>query len=326
VALWALHLFRAQLARRRGLALAGWGAMLLLIGGLAAAGQVTRIAEGWIYADDIVHAETSAYQRIVVTRWRDDVRLFLNQNLQFSARDEYRYHEALVHPGLAALPHARRVLVLGGGDGMAVREILKHPQIEAVTLVDLDPAMTRLFSSAPLLRQLNADALNSPRVTVINDDAARWLEDNREHFDFIVADFPDPANYAIGKLYTTGFYRLLERHLSARGLVVVQATSPYYARHAFWTVVTTLEAAGFHTAPYHALVPSFGEWGYILAGRAPYQPPARIDVATRFVAPAMLPALFDFPPDMARVDAEPNRLNEQNLVRIFEREWRHVQR
>ena len=326
VALWAMVLFRERLARRTGLRLAGLASVGLIVAGLAGAGQVTTIAEGWIYADDIVHAETTPYQRLVVTRWRDDIRLHLNQNLQFSSRDEYRYHEALVHPGLAALPGAKRVLVLGGGDGLAVREILKYPQVESVTLVDLDPAMTRLFSSAPLLKNLNGDSLNSPRVKVVNADAARWLEDSAEVFDFIVADFPDPTSYAIGKLYSTGFYRLLEKHLAPRGLLVVQATSPFYARRSFWTVVATLEHTGFQVAPYHALVPSFGEWGFILAGRAPYVPPAQYPVPTRFLNPETMATLLRFPADMARVEAEPNRLNDQSLVRTFEAEWRKVQR
>ena len=326
VALWALHLFRPQLHGRRGLQLAALGSVVLLAAGMVGAGRITTLAEGWIYADDIIHAETTPYQRIVVTRWHDDIRLFLNQNLQFSSRDEYRYHEALVHPGLAALPGARRVLVLGGGDGLALREILKYPQIEAVTLVDLDPAMTKLFSAAPLLKQLNGDSLNAPRVKVVNADAVRWLEDSAEIFDFVVADFPDPTSYAIGKLYSTGFYRLLEKHLAARGLLVVQTTSPFYARHSFWTVAATLEDVGFQVAPYHALVPSFGEWGFILAGRQPYIPPAQYPVATRFLTAAITADLFRFPADMARVAAAPNRLNDQSLVRSFEAEWRHVQR
>jgi spermidine synthase len=326
VALWALHLFRAQLARRTGLHAAGWASILLLAGGFAGAGQLTMLAEGWIYADEIIHAESSSYQRIVVTRWRDDVRLFLNQNLQFSSKDEYRYHEALVHPALAGMTQAKRALVLGGGDGFAVREILKYPNIESVTLVDLDPAMTRLFSSAPLLRQLNGDALNSPRLNTVNADAARWLEDNSERFDFIVADFPDPSNYSLGKLYSAPFYRLLARHLAPQGRLVVQATSPFHARHSFWTVVATLEDAGFQTAPYHALVPSFGEWGFIIAGREPYRPPATYHVPLRFLTAQITPALFEFPADMARVEAEVNRLNNQVLVRLFESEWRHVVR
>ena len=326
IAIWALYLFRDLIGQRKGLHLAAWSGIVLLCGGLAGAGHVTTLAEGWLYADDVIHAETSAYQRIVVTRWRDDIRLFLNQNLQFSSRDEYRYHEALVHPGLAALPRPKRVLILGGGDGMAAREVLKYPHVESVTLVDLDPAMTRLFSSAARLRQLNDDALLSPRVRIINADAARWLEETDQSFDFVVIDFPDPSSYAIGKLYSTGFYRLLDKRLTPQARLVVQATSPYYARQSYWTVVATLEAAGFKTAPYHALVPSFGEWGYILASHHPYTPPTEIPVPTRFLNRETLPDLFRFPVDMARVNAEPNRMNEQTLVRTFEREWRHVQR
>jgi spermidine synthase len=184
--------------------------------------------------------------------------------------------------------------------------------------------MTRLFSTASLLRRLNGDALNSPKVKVINADAARWLEENDEVFDFVVADFPDPTNYSIGKLYSTAFYRLLEKHLSARGRLVVQTTSPFYARRSFWSVAATLEAAGLRIAPYHALVPSFGEWGFILAGREPYSPPGRYEVPLRFLTGEATPALFEFPADMARVPAEPNRMNDQSLVRTFEAEWRHV--
>ncbi len=324
VALWALWLFREQLQGAVGLkaqALASLGALAL---GFAGAGQFTSMAEAHLYADEIVHAETSPYQRIVITRWKDDLRLFLNNNLQFSSRDEYRYHEALVHPGMSTLPGARRVLVLGGGDGLAVREILKYPQVESVTLVDLDPAMTQLFSTAPLLRKLNADAFQSSKVKVVNADALQWLEKNDDLFDFVVVDFPDPSNFAIGKLYSAAFYRLLDKHLSAGALAVIQSTSPLYARQSFWCVVTTLESVGFKATPYHALVPSFGEWGFVLAGKRGYQPPVRYEVSTRFLSADTTPALFQFPKDLSRVDAEVNRLNNQVLVRYFENEWRQV--
>jgi spermidine synthase len=321
-----LHLFRDQLPARRALAVQSWTVFGLLAAGFAGAGQLTTFAESHLYADEIVHAETTPYQRIVVTRWRDDLRLFLNNNLQFSSHDEYRYHEALVHPGLAALPGARRVLVLGGGDGLAVREILKYPNVEAVTLVDLDPAMTELFATAPQLVALNAGSLKSERVKVVNADALQWLEGSDDYFDFIVVDFPDPANFALGKLYTSAFYRLLEKRLAARGLIVVQSTSPLYARQSFWSVVTTLEDVGFKTAPYHALVPSFGEWGFIIAGRQDFSPVAVDPEKTRFLTPEIVPDLFRFPADMARVPAEVNRLNNQVLVRYFEQEWRKVVR
>jgi len=326
VALWALHLFREQLPARRALAVQSWTVFGLLVAGFAGAGQLTTLAETHLYADEIVYSETTPYQRLVVTRWRDDLRLFLNNNLQFSSHDEYRYHEALVHPGLASLPGAKRVLVLGGGDGLAVREILKYPKVESVTLVDLDPAMTDLFATAPPLVALNQGALKSERVKVVNADALQWLEDSHEYFDFIVIDFPDPANFALGKLYTSAFYRLLEKRLSARGLIAIQSTSPLYARQSFWCVVTTLEDVGFKTAPYHALVPSFGEWGYIIAGRQEFAPVAVDLPTTRFLTAETLPLLFNFPADMARVPAEVNRLNNQVLVRYFEQEWRKVVR
>ena len=324
VALWALWLFRAQLPARRALAIQCWACVLLLAAGFVGAGPLTSLAEAHLYADEIVHTQTTPYQRIVITRWRDDLRLFLNNNLQFSSHDEYRYHEALVHPGLASLPGARKVLVLGGGDGLAVREILKYPQVESVTLVDLDPAMTELFSTSPALVALNGGSLQSAKVRVINADALQWLEENREFYDFVVVDFPDPNNFALGKLYTSAFYRLLEKRLSARGLLVVQSTSPLYARQSFWCVVNTLESVGLKTAPYHALVPSFGEWGYILAGRDHYEPPATYAVPTRFLTAETTPGLFRFPADMDRVPAEVNRLNNQVLVRYFEEEWRRV--
>lgn len=325
VAVWALWLFRAQIGVQNLLRAQSLTVIVLLLAGFAYAGKFVSLAEANLYAEDIVHAESSAYQRIVVTRWRDEIRLYLNNNLQFSSRDEYRYHEALVHPALAALPGARRVLVLGGGDGMAVREILKYPQIESVTLVDLDPRMTTLFAQSDLLRQLNQNSLSSPKVKIVNADALKWLEASSEMFDFVVVDFPDPSNHSLGKLYSTAFYRLLKQHVAQTGLVVVQATSPMYARASFWTVVTTLETAGWQATPYHALVPSFGEWGYIIASQHDYHAPLAIDVSTRFVAADTLPALFHFPKDMARVETEANRLDNQILVRLFEREWGRVQ-
>jgi len=323
VSVWTIQLFRAELPVRALYLQCGLAA-LLLGAGFIGAERITTLAEESLYVDRIVYTETTPYQRIVVTRWRDDLRLFLNNNLQFSSRDEYRYHEALIHPALATLPHAARVLVLGGGDGLALREILKYPQVTEVTLVDLDPAMTRLFSHHPLLTQLNGNSFNSPRVHAINADALVWLEQDAGRYDFIVADFPDPSNYSVGKLYTEAFYRLMDRHLKDGGLAVIQSTSPMYARHSYWSIVATVEAAGLQATPYHAMVPSFGEWGYVIASHRPYHPPTSFALPLRFISADSVPALFNFPPDMARLPAEVNRLNNQSLVRTFEDEWHEV--
>ncbi|MBI3375448.1 MAG: polyamine aminopropyltransferase [Betaproteobacteria bacterium] len=326
VALWAIRLFRETHSGARALQAQGVLALAALASGFAFSDRLTSLAEESIYADQIVYADSTPYQRIVITRWRDDVRLFLNGNLQFSSRDEYRYHEALVHPALATLPQARRVLILGGGDGMAAREVLKYPQVESITLVDLDAKMTGLFRNNRLLADLNRGALASPRLTVVNQDAFVWLDANPEVFDLVLIDFPDPSNYSLGKLYSSAFYRLLEKRLSARGLAVIQATSPFYARKSFWCIVATLEDAGLRTAPYHAYVPSFGEWGYIVAGRGAFALPVSFPVETRYLTTETLKAMFDFPADMARVPVEVNRLNSQILVRYFEDEWRRVMR
>ncbi len=232
------------------------------------ADPITTLSEENLYSDEIIFATSSPYQRIVLTRWKDDLRLFLNGHLQFSSRDEYRYHEALVHPGLQFLQAPKHVLVLGGGDGLAIREILKYECVEQILLVDLDPEMTRLFTQNPLLRKLNQDSFHSPKVKVINADAFIWLDGSDEMFDFAVIDFPDPTSHSLGKLYTTAFYRLLEKHLSVNGAVVVQATSPLFARRSFWCITKTLESVGFQVKPYHTYVPSFGEWGFRIGYQA----------------------------------------------------------
>ncbi|KAB2887834.1 MAG: polyamine aminopropyltransferase, partial [Burkholderiaceae bacterium] len=321
VAVWAVWLFRHELRRLRAHALACAAVLGALLAGLWGAEHITRLAEDRFYQDRIVMSASSPYQRIVVTQGRAGHRLFLNGNLQFAERDEYRYHEALVHPAMAAQGAPKKVAVLGGGDGMAVREILKYPSVESVTLVELDPAMTRLFGENPTLTRLNGNALASPKLRVVNTDAFQWLQDGQETYDVIVVDFPDPTNFAIGKLYTNSFYALLDQRLAASGYAVVQTTSPLVARQSFWTVVQTIESVGLSATPYHAHVPSFGEWGFVIASRRPWRAPDALPPGLRFLDAASLPLLFDFPRDMARVDAEVNRLSNQVLVHTYEREW-----
>ena len=331
VALWALWLFRHELRHFKAHAFATVATLLALCSGMAAADHITTWAEDKLYQDRAVMAVTTPYQRIVVTNapgeGRVGYRLFLNGNLQFAQRDEYRYHEALVHPAMAAFAQGsapKKVAVFGGGDGMAVREILKYPGVESVTLVELDPAMTRLFTSTPELAQLNAYSLSSPKVKVVNADAFSWLEGTDEVFDAIVVDFPDPTNFAIGKLFTNSFYALLDKHLSASGYAVIQTTSPLVARKSFWTVVSTIESVGLSATPYHAHVPSFGEWGFVIASRRPYRLPQTLPDGLRFLNTKSLPLLFDFPQDMSRVPTEVNRLSNQVLVTTYEEEWGRV--
>lgn len=325
VGLWTLWMFRSSLARPAGQVLRGAAILALLGAGFLASDRLVAWAEKGLFGDEIIHALTTPYQRLVVTRWQDDTRLYINGNLQFSSRDEHRYHEALVHPALESAPWAQRVLILGGGDGLALREVLKYPNVKAVTLVDLDAEMTRLFSASPALVELNLRAFDDPRVSVVNQDAAQWLEHGQQVFDIAIADFPDPSNFALGKLYSVPFYRLLARHVAANGYIVVQSTSPYYAPRAYWSIVATLEEAGLRSWPYHAYVPSFGEWGFILASaQGGFSPPAGYRIPTRFLDAEVTRGMFAFAPDLPRPKVEPNRLNSQSLVRYFEQDWQRV--
>ncbi|GAA5165706.1 polyamine aminopropyltransferase [Viridibacterium curvum] len=327
IALVTARCLRDEVRSLRAVMARGLIVLAVLLGGFASAGRMTHWAEQGLFGDRIVHALSTPYQRLVITQWKDELRLYLNGNLQFSSLDEHRYHEALVHPAMQNLPAARTALVLGGGDGFAVRELLKYPQLQKVTLVDLDPQMTQLFSSAANLTALNHNALNDKRVQVINADAAQWLEQSRDSFDLVVIDLPDPSNYALGKLYSVPMYRLVAQHLAANGYVVVQSTSPWYAPHAYWCVAETLKAAGLNIWPYHAHVPSFGEWGYVLA--APHNRftvPTSYSVPTRFLDADSTRAMFSFPADLQVPKVEPNRLNDQALVRYFEQDWGRFQR
>ncbi len=304
-------------ARYRGFLVAA-----LLIAALSQADRLTSLAEASIYSDDIVFTRQSAYQRIVVTRSRASFQLFLNGNLQFSSADEYRYHEALVHPAFAAASAKSRVFIGGGGDGLAAREVLRYSDVATITLVDLDPEMTQLARTFEPLVKLNRDSLRQRKIEVVNEDAMVWLAEREGLFDVMIIDFPDPNNFSLGKLYTTRFYSLARQHLAPGGALVVQSTSPLFARASFWCIARTIEAAGFFVHPYHAFVPSFGEWGYVLAKREAFAPPAHVDATDlRWLDDATLASLFTLARDMAEIPVQINRLNNQALVQYYEREW-----
>ncbi|ATB36228.1 spermidine synthase [Cystobacter fuscus] len=322
VGLWSTWLLAPVLAHPGRLRVKAVGLSLLLMVGLVLGDRLSNFSEEHLFTDEVVHATSSPYQRIVLTRGKRGFSLYLNGNLQFASVDEYRYHEALVHPALVRAGKLERVLVLGGGDGLAAREILKYPEVKTLTLVDLDPAMTGLATRYGELAELNAHSLADPRMHVINTDAMEYLREHGEPWDVIVVDFPDPNNFALGKLYTTGFYRLLKKRLAPDGVAVIQSTSPLYARRSFWCVNTTLEAAGFWTQPYHALVPSFGEWGYVLVAHEGVLPRRPLVEGLRFLSEETHGSLFQFPPDMGPLPTEVNRLNNQVLVHYYEEEWR----
>lgn len=297
--------------RRSGLAL---GLGLLLFAPLVL--PVSNRLENTFYGAPIVSRRQSAYQRIVLTRYGQDVRLFLNGDLQLSTLDEYRYHESLVHPALAASKAPHRILLLGAGDGMALREILKWPEVEEVLVIELDPQVVDLARRYPTLVHANRHAFDDPRVTVRYGDAFRQVAELNQTFDVILADFPDPDVEAIAKLYSLGFYRQIHQRLTPNGVFVTQASSPFFAPKAFACIAATLEAADFRVYPYTISVPSFGPWGFVLAGQSPIATnDLELPAPTQFLTPELLPTLFVLPGDITLDAVQVNLLSHPVIVR-----------
>ena len=328
VAILACHLFRQKIGRP--IFIFALVSVAMLTGGLVFSQRLVSLVETRLYQDEIIYAETTPYQRIVATHQNGHIRLFLNGGLQFDSVDEHRYHEALVHPAMSLAGRTDAVLVLGGGDGMAVREVLRHDGVESVTLVDLDPAMTRLFREQPRLSALNEGALDDPRITVINQDAFEFLKADDESYNVILIDLPDPKNPSLSKLYSRAFYTMAAKRLARDGVLVTQATSPVYAREAFWSISRTLEATAdpyreggsLSVRPYHAYVPSFGDWGFVAASPMQLDWQA-IDLpdGLRFLNGATLPGLTVFPPDIDRLPVDINTLQDHPLLRYYEQGW-----
>jgi spermidine synthase len=283
---------------------------------LVEAQDIVETSRQRLYADPVVADVTSAYQQIVLTERGADLRLYLDGDLQFSSVDEHRYTEALVHPVLARDP--ARVLVLGGGDGLAARELLRHPSVTEVVQVELDPAVLELARTR--LGALNGHALDDPRVRVVVDDGFRWLRDaaggGTGRFDAVVVDLPDPDTPVLGRLYSTEFYGLVARALTPGGQLVVQSGSPYSTPQAFWRTVSTVRSAGLGVTPYHVHVPSFGDWGFTLA-QVGGPPPLTLSAQApplRFLDGAVLAAAGVFPRDRPPLDLEPSTLDRPLIV------------
>ena len=333
VGIWATWILENLLKKNIAnyLRIAGFIIIILLTIAFIKADFITSLAEDSLFVDNIIYTKSSPYQRIVVTKGKTGYSLFLNGNLQFNSFDEYRYHEALVHPAFASFnADAKRVLVLGGGDGLAVREVLKYKTVEFVQLVDLDPEMTKVSSSVPALGELNNYALDDPRVSITNTDAYVWLDDTQtEPFDIAIVDFPDPNNFALGKLYTTRFYNLLKTKLRPDSSVVIQTTSPLIARNSFWCVMKTLEASGYTVKPFQTTVPSFGVWGFALAKLQPFETPVKPseNIDLKFLNDETFASMFEFAADTSKPpeELEINRLDNQALVRYYESEWRRFE-
>lgn len=324
--------FRDQLEHRQRRLVYAYTALGLIAFGmlLAWAQPFLQHWEASAYPHRVIYREQSPYQQITMTQNQDDLRLYLNRVIQFSSRDEYRYHEALALIPAASVPAVKRALILGGGEGLLARELLKLPELEQLTVVDLDHRVFDLASRHGGIRALNAGAMQSSKVQAVATDAAVFLRTDTNYYDLILADLPDPGSESVARLYSTWFFGMVKARLAENGVFATQATSPFHTRNTFWCIRETLAAAGFeHLRPYQVLVPSFGVWGFIMAGGSGKEPGLRTDVPRRFLEPEALPAMFYFPPDLRQpsdLQLLPNRLDRPVLLDYFLDEWSDWQR
>ena len=295
----------------------------------AVAKPIILYGEQHKYKDKIVYQEQTRYQKIVVTQWKDDYWLFINGSTQFSTYDEERYHEPLVHPLLGLIKERKDILLLGGGDGLAAREILKYPDVENLTLVDLDPAMTQLARQDKIFLSINKGSLNDPRVRVINQDAYQFIKNSVDLYDAVIIDLPDPKSVSLSLLYSLGFYKMVEKHLKPFGAMVTQSTSPLYSPEAFLCIKKTLGAAGFSTLPYQNSVPSMGQWGWVLGVRQKAMPAQRLkqdltalefaDIKTRFLNRNAMISMAHFGKGLFEKEdkIDPNTQFNHNILKYY---------
>lgn len=313
----------------------GWFWVVLICAALGVSFMGLRNCKAWalhaeqsLYRDQVIYSATSPYQRIVLTKSpAGNLRCYINGHLQFSESDEFIYHELLTHPAMALSKERSRVLILGGGDGLALREVLKYPEVREVTLVDLDPFMTEMSSDHPDMVRLNGGSLSDqrldlkimpaegtgesrtipipdraerflprgtemPEVEIVHQDASRYVAEAEGRYDVVILDFPDPSSPGLAKLYGLAFYGQLRGLLAEGGVMIQQSTSPWHATEAFLCVGRTMTAAGFSAVPLRANVPSFGDWGWWLAASAQEKSPQDLKAALQDVPNLKVPTRY----------------------------------
>ena len=283
-----------------------------------------RVMEQALYQDTVIYSEQSKYQKLVVTRWGEDLRLYLDSSLQFSSVDEYRYHETLVHaPAAFSYAHSN-VLIIGGGDGLAARELLRYPELQELTIVELDSAVSTLASTLPALKRLNQNALQDPRVSVIHKDAWQWLADSQQIFDLILIDLPDPSTEDTARLYTVAFYQRAAKRLAAGGVLLTQATSPWFAPQAFWSIGATLEEVFKQVKPLSVYIPSFGPWGFFMASQQTFATPKLLPEDLQFLNEQTLANALIPDPDRPKLNMQPNRIGKLPLLQYYAKGWNFI--
>lgn len=307
--------------------------------------------EDLLYQDKVIYRKNTPHQHLVLTErimnpeQPSILSFYINGRLQFSSYDEQIYHSMLVYPAMAASARHENILIIGGGDGLAIREVLRW-QPKNVTLLDIDISVVKLFSEPVVfdghvinkrLLKMNDYAFSDPRVQVHLGDAFLTVNEllaSNQSFDTIIVDLPDPGHPDLSKLYSARFYGKLLTLLSGDGSLVVQSTSPYHAKKAFLSIGKTVKHAGFkHVEQYHHNIPSFGEWGWTIATKQGVSATARIKrlpeltVDDTWISREKILAAFVFSKNFfAEIDSIAiNRLGTQSVYQYHHQGWEEEQ-
>ena len=320
VAMINIMVFGHLIKYKRRLMWLSWITLLALIALTVFGTQLTRFAEHHLYFDEVIYEKQTPYQRIIVTQSlrNQNHRLYIDGHIQFSERDEYRYHEALVHPVMSIAGKRDHVLILGGGDGMAAREVLKYADVELIHLVDIDPAITDFSRRYAVIRELNQGSLDDPKLTIFNIDAFIFINQPGILYDRVIIDMPDPHNEALNKLYAKEFYRMIKRRMSPNAVLISQSSSPFFTRRTFWSIQQTLEKVFQHTHSFHITVPAFGIWGFNMARLGePIPTVFEVDVPTRFLTAQVMHAAAVFGKDISALPVPVNSIMEPKLYSLY---------
>lgn len=315
-----IYFFRNHLKNFRGLMILSGSIFLMLTVFLFIGTYLTSFAEQHLYYDQVVYSKQTPYQRIVVTESNNtrEQRLYIDGHIQFSARDEYRYHESLVHPVMVQSDSRDNILVLGGGDGLAVREILKYKDVKQIHLVDIDPEMTRIANEFPLLKKLNQGSLEHPKVTVFNQDAFTYINQPGVLYDRVIIDMPDPHNEAINKLYSREFYTMIRRRMKDDAFVITQSSSPFFTRRTFWCIEKTLDHVFGQTVSFQLTIPSFGLWGFNMASMSgALNQDFNFEVPMKYLNKDTMYAATIFSEDIKKIDSPVNSIMEPKLYQLY---------
>ncbi|RSL33710.1 polyamine aminopropyltransferase [Salibacterium salarium] len=344
IAFWLSLAFRKEIQKPRSSQIIGIILLIILGSGFLFGNSYAALLEQRMYDNPVVINEDTPYQRIVGTIAPGDFRFYLNGNLQFAESDEYRYHESLVHPGMGLLQHQQKdennmenegeetgidVLIMGGGDGLAIREMIPYDNIDSMKLVDLDPKVTELAKSNPHLTDVNEHSLEDERVSITHGDAFSFIKESEKTYDLILSDLPDPNSLELSKLYSRELYGLMYDRLDENGVAVIQSTSPVFARKSYWTISETIKGAGFYVDNFHVDIPSFGNWGFTIATKKPFNV-SDINIPkqanTKYLHTDMVSSLFQFGKDETKaIDGfsyQENTINHPVLADLYNKAWR----